>query len=157
MPEDTLPDTDHQSIIDSVLAARSKRNISVHREYDGVPVEFRFQPSMTIPALRIVSTVGKLAEADRPDIMEQLRLLMDFLDVTAEPETGRLIGSLLEAGAIDINEVAFLQQEVVTQIAARPTMRSSSSATGSDGTGESSTDSADSEASTLPTSHSIAF
>jgi hypothetical protein len=121
----------HQSILDKVLAARRTDAIEVEREYEGVPVVFQFQPSMSLPALQIVAKVQRMSRQRDADVMEQLDSLMDFMDAMAFPDTANLIAAMIAAGAITVNDIADLQQEVVTRVAARPTMRSSSSDDGS--------------------------
>lgn len=143
MPTEERPlSPESQSILDRVLKAREGKYVTVTRDLDGVEVEMRFLPALSIPALEIVARVQKLTRSKEPDIMAQLQALVEFLDVMAEEETGALIGELLQVGAIDISEVAAIQQEVVALVAARPTTRSLSSPTGSPETGPSSTASA---------------
>lgn len=139
---DQLPD-EQRGLIDKILAAKQERGVTVTREFDGVPVTFHFQPSMNVPALRIVAKVQKLARMADADIMEQLEALMEFMDVMAFPADARMIAAMMETGALTVNDIADLQQEVVTAVAARPTTRSSSSASGLESPGESSTASSD--------------
>jgi hypothetical protein len=128
-----------QSQLDKVVAAKQKTGTKLIREYEGVEFEFLFQSAMTIPAYQIVAKVQRLAQHKNPDIMHQLDLLMEFMDLMAYPDTAVMIGQLMLSGGINVNEVADIQEAVVKAIAARPTMRSSSSAAGLPTSGETST------------------
>lgn len=149
--EDKQPLTpDQQTVLDRVLAAREGKYLTLVREYDGVPVEMKFLPSLSIPALKIVAQVQRMSKLKDPDVLDQLGSLVDFVDVMATPETATMIGALLRSGVIDINEVADIQQRVVEVVSARPTTRPSSSADGSPEAGPTSTVSAQPEALTPP-------
>lgn len=141
--------TEQQSAIDAILAAKQERGLTIIRDIEGVAIEMHFQPTMSIPALRIVSKVQNLAKR-QDDVMAQLEALVEFMDAMAFPSTANLIAEMLRVGAIDINDVAEIQQEVVAAVAARPTGRSLSSDDGSTSNGVTSMVGAESEALTHP-------
>ena len=106
--------------------------ISLDRTYFDEPFTLTFLPTLTQPALEIISQVQS-APAD--DVMKQFDWLVRFLDLMATEETGQLIAELSIAGIMSIGDLVEVQQAVISAVAARPTMRSSSSADGSPSTG----------------------
>lgn len=130
--------------------ARAKQRVSesanvIEREYFGETFEFRFLPTISQPALEIVSRVQELGDSDRT-LADRLHLLLGFMDAMATDETAELIAELARAGVMTINDLVEVQQEIVTLVSARPTTRSSSSEPGSQSPGPTSTASAPSEA-----------
>lgn len=121
--------------------------ISLDRTYFDEPFTFTFLPTLTQPALQIISQVQNAPETD---VMKQFDWLVQFVDVMATAETGELIAQLSTDGIMTINDLVDVQQAVISAVAARPTMRSSSSADGSPSTGSPSTASAQHEESTQP-------
>jgi len=121
--------------------------ISLDRIYFDEPFTFTFLPTLTQPALEIISQVQN---APATDVMKQFDWLVKFIDVMATEETGELIAQLSTAGIMTIGDLVDVQQAVISAVAARPTMRSSLSADGSPSTGSPSTASAQPEESTLP-------
>lgn len=123
--------------------------LSFTRTYFDEEFTFKFLPTMNQPALEIIANVQSSSGAN---VMEQFGWLVKFMDVMAAGETGELIGSLATAGIMDMNDLVELQQEVISAISGRPTLRSSSSPDGSPSVGSPSTASAPPVESTQPVS-----
>ena len=117
---------------------------------------FRFRPSMSTDALRVVARITALVNQDETNVGAQLDGLLDFMDAMATGETAELIATLGREGIMQIGDLVDLQQSIVQAVAARPTTRSSSSASGSTTSGASSTEHSPSEESTPQLSPPIA-
>ncbi len=127
--------------IDRARGRIAEKALVVERTYFEESFEFRFLPVISQPAMTIVGEVQKLA-GNNDMLAEQLNHMLDFMDTMALPDTAILISELARSGIMSINDLVDLQQEVVTQVAGRPTSRSSSSESGSPSPGQSSTASA---------------
>jgi hypothetical protein len=120
--------------------------IILERKYWESDFTFKFMPVLTMPALSIISEIQKYVG---DDVMSQASNVKDLLLLLAlDAETEELIEELIEMGTIDIQAMITLQADVVSAAAARPTVRSSSSADGSLPSGPASTASAQPEEST---------
>lgn len=142
--------TEQRQSIDRARKRVAETTIPVERELFGEAFVFRFLPTLTQPALEIVGRVQELGE-DGGSIARQFGALVDFMDVMSTDDTGELIATLAKDGILTIDDLVGLQMEVIEAVSGRPTMRSSSSVSGSGSSGESSTASALPEALT-PTS-----
>jgi|GEM_PF-2670321 len=122
--------------------------IVLERTYWESEFTFRFRPVLTMPALEVIS---KIQASTGDDVMAQTGNVKDLLILMAlDDETEELIDMLIVEGTLDIKSMIALQADVVSAAAARPTVRSSSSADGSLSSGPASTASAQPEESTLP-------
>lgn len=129
-----------QSALDAILAAKAEKGLSITRTLEGTDVTFQFHPVMSVDALRVVAAVDRLQKRKNAPMDEQLEKMVEFLDAMALPDSARFIAALVRAGAMTIGDLADLQREVVTAVAARPTTRPSSSPDGSPDSGENSTE-----------------
>jgi hypothetical protein len=125
--------------IERAKARVAEQALSFDRTYFGEDFTFEFLPTMTQPALEIVSQIQRAAGGD---VIEQFERLIAFLDLMAVEGTGDLIGELARDGIMQITDIVELQQAVIAEVAGRPTMRSSSSPDGSPTSGSDSTASA---------------
>lgn len=117
--------------------------IVLDRTYWESDFTLKFKPVLTMPALKIISEIQKYVG---DDVMSQASNVKNLLLLLAlDADTEELLEALIEIGTMDIQSMIELQADVVSAAAARPTVRSSSSADGSLPSGPASTASAQPE------------
>jgi hypothetical protein len=149
---------EQRAAIDATKARIAEESVVVTKEYFGVEHVFRFKPVISQSTLKLVSIFQRtLADATQAEMFDKVvELLEVVLTMALDDGTPDLIVELNELGALGGIQLTELMQEAITAIAARPTMRSSSSQDGSPLAGPPSTAIAPNEVSIPLGSHSTA-
>ncbi len=141
---------DQQQAFDRAKNRVAESAIEFERSYFDEPFTFKFLPAMSLPAMEMIGRVQGMSASN--DVGSLFALISEFMELMAMDDTAELIVELGRAGIMSMQDLIELQQAVVSAVAARPTVRSSSSSTGSSPDGLSSTASAPTETSTQQSS-----
>ena len=136
----------NQDSFNAALKRVSEEANVLKRTYKGLEFEFSFLPSMSMPAMEVVGKLQELGESSSP--IPVFKTVREFMKLLAVSDTCDDVVFLLDEAIMSPQDLIELQQAVVQGVAARPTVRSSSSDSGSSPDGPTSTASALTETST---------